>query len=63
MSVEGTRYGHAEGRVSLVYGSDCKVYTAGMDGEMRIWSGIDDDDCENFSIGEQTLAIAVSKDR
>jgi len=63
MSVEGTRYGHAEGRVSLVYGSDCKVYTAGMDGEMRIWSGIDDDDCENFSIGEQTLAIAVSKDK
>jgi len=63
MSIEGTRYGHTEGRVSLVYGCDGKVFTAGMDGEMRIWSGIDDDDCENFSLGEQTLAIAVSKDR
>jgi hypothetical protein len=34
-----------------------------MDGEMRVWAGIDDDDCENISLGEEALALAVCKDR
>ena len=40
-----------------------QVCTVGMDGEMRVWAGIDDDDCENISLGEEALALAVCKDR
>jgi hypothetical protein len=64
MSVEGVRYAHSEGRVSLVHSRDGKkVYTLGMDGEIRVWAGIDDDDVENIFVGEEGFAVAVSKDR
>lgn len=64
MSVEGVRYAHSEGRVSLVHGRDGKkVYTLGMDGEIRVWAGIDDDDVENIFVGEEGFAVAVSNDR
>ena len=38
MSVEGSRFAHAEGRTCLVY-RGTKVCTVGMDGEMRVWAG------------------------
>lgn len=62
--MEGVRYAHSEGRVSLVHGRDGKkVYTLGMDGEIRVWAGIDDDDVENIFVGEEGFAVAVSNDR
>ena len=64
MSVEGVRFAHSEGRVSLVHGRDGKkIYTLGLDGEIRVWAGIDDDDCENIGVGEEGFAVAVSNDR
>jgi len=48
--------------VGLAYGkSGDKIVTIGTDGEMRIWSGIDDDDCENHLIGDEGLAVCVSE--
>jgi hypothetical protein len=59
-----TRFAHTEGRVSLVYGWDGeKVYTLGMDGEMRVWAGIEDDDCESHLVGDEGFALAVSGNR
>ena len=64
MSVEGTRFAHSEGRVSLVYSRNGKkIHTLGMDGELRVWSGIDDDDCENIVVGEEGFAVAVATNR
>ena len=34
--------------------------TIGTDGEMRVWAGVDDDDCENHLIGDEGLAVCVS---
>ena len=61
MSVAATRYTHIEGRVCLAYRSDGeKVVSVGTDGELRIWTGIDDDDCESFLIGDEVLSVALS---
>jgi len=61
MSIAATRFGHTEGRVGLAYGKNGeKIVTIGNDGEMRIWAGVDDDDCENHLIGEEGLAVCVS---
>ena len=63
-SVAGTRFAHTEGRVSLVYRWDGeKVFSLGMDGEMRVWAGIEDDDCENHLVGDEGFALAVSANR
>ena len=35
--------------------------SVGSDGEMRIWAGIDDDDCESFLIGDEVLSVALNK--
>mgnify|MGYP007048724156 CR=1 FL=1 len=40
-----------------------RVYTLGHDGEMRVWSGIDDDDCEDFLVGEEGFAVAAATNR
>ena len=59
-----TRFAHTEGRVSLAYGWDGeKVYTIGRDGEMRVWAGIEDDDCESHLVGDEGFALAVSANR
>lgn len=64
MSVEGLRYAHCEGRVCVEYSRNgAKIHTLGLDGEMRVWAGIDDDDCENIVVGEEGLAMAVATDR
>jgi len=61
MSVAATRFGHTDGKVGLVYGKNGeKVVTIGSDGEMRVWAGIDDDDCENHLIGDEGRAVCVS---
>lgn len=62
MSIAATRFGHTEGRVGLAYGKDGeKIVTIGTDGEMRVWTGVDDDDCENHLIGDEGLAVCVSE--
>jgi len=61
MSIAATRFGHTDGRVGLAYGQDGeKIVTIGTDGEMRVWAGVDDDDCENHLIGDEGLAVCVS---
>jgi len=61
MSIAATRFGHTEGRVGVVYGKEGeKIVTIGSDGEMRVWAGVDDDDCENHLIGDEGLAVCVS---
>jgi len=62
MSVAATRFGHTEGRVGVAYGKEGeKIVTIGSDGEMRVWAGVDDDDCENHLIGDEGLAVCVSE--
>jgi len=62
MSIAATRFGHTEGRVGVAYGKDGeKIVTIGTDGEMRVWAGVDDDDCENHLIGDEGLAVCVSE--
>jgi hypothetical protein len=34
------------------------LITCGQDGEVRIFQGIDDDDCVTHAIGEQAHAVA-----
>jgi len=61
MSVAATRFGHTEGRVCLAYNDkNKKIATVGSDGEMRVWTGIDDDDCENTLIGDEVLSMTAS---
>lgn len=63
-SVVATRFAHTSGHVSLFYKWDGEgVISVGSDGEMRVWSGIDDDDCDNHLIGDEALAVTASKDR
>ena len=51
-SVVATRFAHTAGHISLFYKWDGDgVISVGSDGEMRVWAGIDDDDCDNHLIG------------
>ena len=36
-----------------------QVVSVGTDGEMRVWAGIDDDDCECHLIGDEVLAVSL----
>ena len=36
-----------------------QVVSVGTDGEMRVWTGIDDDDCECHLIGDEVLAVSL----
>ena len=57
-SVLGTRFGHTEGRVSVGYSHNGeKIVTLGCDGELRIWTGLDDDDCENFQLLQEDFGV------
>jgi len=61
MSIAATRFAHTEGRVGLAYGKEGeKMVTIGTDGELRVWAGVDDDDCESFLVGDEGLAVCVS---
>ena len=52
------------GNFSVGYSHDGeKIVTLGCDGELRIWTGLDDDDCENFLIGDSGLSMTVSEKR
>ena len=37
------------------------MVTIGTDGELRVWAGVDDDDCESFLVGDEGLAVCVSE--
>ncbi|XP_018014855.2 WD repeat and HMG-box DNA-binding protein 1 [Hyalella azteca] len=54
-----TRYAHCEGHTDVCFSADGKsLITCGQDGEVRIFQGIDDDDCVTHAIGEQAHAVA-----
>jgi WD40 repeat protein len=36
------------------------MVTIGTDGKLRVWAGVDDDDCESFLVGDEGLAVSVS---
>ena len=37
-----------------------QIVSVGIDGELRVWAGIEDDDCESHLIGDEVLAVALS---
>uniref|UniRef100_A0A6A7FYA2 WD repeat and HMG-box DNA-binding protein 1-like n=1 Tax=Hirondellea gigas TaxID=1518452 RepID=A0A6A7FYA2_9CRUS len=54
-----TRYAHSEGHTDVCYSDDGKqLITCGEDGEVRVFQGLDDDDCLTHSVGEKAYAVA-----
>ncbi|XP_076066619.1 chromosome transmission fidelity 4 isoform X2 [Oratosquilla oratoria] len=53
-----TRYAHPEGFTDICYSTDGKIITCGVDGEVRIWEDLDDDDCTTHQLTECAHAIA-----
>ncbi|KAK8731115.1 hypothetical protein OTU49_007806, partial [Cherax quadricarinatus] len=54
-----TRYAHYEGLTHVCYSDDGRyVITCGTDGEVRIFEGLDDDDCRTHVVAECASAIA-----
>ena len=46
------------GNFSVGYSHDGeKIVTLGCDGELRIWTGLDDDDCENFQLLREDFGV------
>ena len=58
---DGEKVGQHQLQFSLIIPiSVLQVVTVGLDGELRIWTGIGDDDCESFLIGDEVLSVALS---
>lgn len=54
-----TRYAHFEGHTDICYTADGKhMITCGTDGEVRIFEGLDDDDCKTHVVAECAYAVA-----
>ena len=51
--LENTRDQKCNGNVPM------QVVSVGLDGELRVWAGIDDDDCQSHLIGDEALAVAL----
>ncbi|XP_068235136.1 WD repeat and HMG-box DNA-binding protein 1 [Palaemon carinicauda] len=59
-----TRYAHYEGHTDICYTDDGKyIITCGTDGEVRVFEGLDDDDCKTHLVAESAHAIAYKDGR
>ncbi|XP_069678187.1 WD repeat and HMG-box DNA-binding protein 1 [Periplaneta americana] len=57
------RYAHSEGHTDVCYSEDGKhILTCGMDGDVRIWIGLEDDDPSSQCVGEQALTVTHKGD-
>ena len=54
------RFAHTEGVCDLVFAPDGRVVTCGADGEVRVYSGIEDEDPSSHLVGDEALAVACS---
>lgn len=53
------RYAHAEGHTDMCFSDDGKyMVTCGSEGDIRIWSGFNDDDPVDKCVGEKAFAVA-----
>ena len=58
------RFAHTEGRCDLTYTPDgSRILTCGADGEVRVWTGIDDDDPASHVVGDEAFAVACGQDK
>ncbi|XP_078720562.1 WD repeat and HMG-box DNA-binding protein 1 [Lampetra fluviatilis] len=58
------RYGHMEGFTGLCYDDAGRyIVTCGVDGDVRIWDGFDDDDPTSVRVGEKAHAVALKGSR
>ncbi|KAG7162954.1 WD repeat and HMG-box DNA-binding protein 1-like [Homarus americanus] len=54
-----TRFAHFEGHTDICYTDDGRyMITCGTDGEVRIFEGLDDDDCKTHVVAECASAVA-----
>ncbi|XP_045610408.1 WD repeat and HMG-box DNA-binding protein 1 [Procambarus clarkii] len=54
-----TRYAHYEGHTDICYTDDGRyMITCGADGEVRVFEGLDDDDCKTYVVAECASAVA-----
>jgi chromosome transmission fidelity protein 4 len=61
MSCLNERYAHTEGHCCIRYTWDGKsVVTAGADGDVRVYAGINDSDSRSFLVGEEVRGMALS---
>ncbi|XP_069986368.1 WD repeat and HMG-box DNA-binding protein 1 [Penaeus vannamei] len=59
-----TRYAHFEGHTDLCYTNDGRyIITCGTDGEVRVFEGLDDDDCKTHVVAECAHSIAYQDGR
>ncbi|KAF2895708.1 hypothetical protein ILUMI_10488 [Ignelater luminosus] len=53
-----TRYAHSDGHTDVCYSDDgTRLITCGTDGDIRIWSGFNDDDPIQTCVGEWSLCV------
>ncbi|XP_064600556.1 WD repeat and HMG-box DNA-binding protein 1-like [Liolophura sinensis] len=58
------RYAHSDGHTDLCYDTSGRyLLTCGLDGDARIWDGVEDDDAISHRAGDKVYAIAFKNDR
>ncbi|GFX29404.1 WD repeat and HMG-box DNA-binding protein 1 [Trichonephila clavipes] len=61
--METMRYAHCDGHTDICYDdSGNYLITCGMDGDIRIWNGFEDDDPQSHHMGNSVWAVAFKKD-
>ncbi|KAB0794930.1 hypothetical protein PPYR_11769 [Photinus pyralis] len=64
MERKETRYAHSDGHTDVCYTEDgTKLITCGTDGDIRIWSGFEDDDPFQTCVGEWAHCVRQKGDR
>ncbi|KAF2355394.1 Minichromosome loss protein Mcl1 middle region [Trinorchestia longiramus] len=54
-----TRYAHCEGHTDVCFSDDGRsLITCGEDGEVRVFQGLDDDDCLTHIVGDRAHALS-----
>ncbi|PVD25434.1 hypothetical protein C0Q70_13090 [Pomacea canaliculata] len=62
--MKAMRYAHCDGHTDVCYDDSGRyILTCGMDGDVRIWEGIDDDDAKSHRVGDRAYAIAFRNGR
>uniref|UniRef100_A0A1B6MKD1 Uncharacterized protein n=1 Tax=Graphocephala atropunctata TaxID=36148 RepID=A0A1B6MKD1_9HEMI len=53
-----SRYAHCEGHTGVCFSQDAKyIVTCGGEGDIRIWTGIEDDEAVDKCVGEKAFAV------